>query len=379
MKKILKGIGSAALVLTLVCGMTGCKKDAKKAGGRPAGMIPKAMVGVEKVAVVQDRQVRRYTAQVVSKSVVNLIPRVSGEILKVGFRDGAAVKAGQVLYQLDPIQYEAAVKGAEAKVAECKAKLEYAQKNFDRKSLLYTKKIASQDAVESTESDLGAYRAALLAAQAQLITAKDNLKNTKIVSPINGIAGVTAFTKGNYLTPSSGVLTSVIQINPIRVCFSMSTADYLELFGSENALKRLARITVTLPNGKPLREQGKVELINNAANVRTDSIQVYALFPNKTRKLIPGSTVSVTLEKIVSGKYPAIRPSAVMHDAKGSFVYVPDAKNIVTKRYISCGNINGDYQLVTKGLKAGERVVINGTHKTMPGGEIIPQMQGGSK
>ena len=221
--------------------------------------------------------------------------------------------------------------------------------------------------------------AALLAAQAQLITAKDTLKNTKTVSPINGIAGVTAFTKGNYLTPSSGVLTSVIQINPIRVCFSMSTADYLELFGSENALKRLARITVTLPNGKPLREQGKVELINNAANVRTDSIQVYALFPNKTRKLIPGSTVSVTLEKIVSGKYPAIRPSAVMHDAKGSFVYVPDAKNIVTKRYISCGNINGDYQLVTKGLKAGERVVINGTHKTMPGGEIIPQMQGGSK
>ena len=379
MKKILKGIGSAALVLTLVCGMTGCKKDAKKAGGRPAGMIPKAMVGVEKVAVVQDRQVRRYTAQVVSKSVVNLIPRVSGEILKVGFRDGAAVKAGQVLYQLDPIQYEAAVKGAEAKVAECKAKLEYAQKNFDRKSLLYTKKIASQDAVESTESDLGAYRAALLAAQAQLITAKDNLKNTKIVSPINGIAGVTAFTKGNYLTPSSGVLTSVIQINPIRVCFSMSTADYLELFGSENALKRLARITVTLPNGKILQEQGKVELINNAANVRTDSIQIYALFPNKTKKLIPGSTVSVTLEKIVSGKYPAIRPSAVMHDAKGSFVYVPDAKNIVTKRYISCGNINGDYQLVTKGLKAGERVVINGTHKTMPGGEIIPQMQGGSK
>ena len=379
MKKILKGIGSAALVLTLVCGMTGCKKDAKKAGGRPAGMIPKAMVGVEKVAVVQDRQVRRYTAQVVSKSVVNLIPRVSGEILKVGFRDGAAVKAGQVLYQLDPIQYEAAVKGAEAKVAECKAKLEYAQKNFDRKSLLYTKKIASQDAVESTESDLGAYRAALLAAQAQLITAKDNLKNTKIVSPINGIAGVTAFTKGNYLTPSSGVLTSVIQINPIRVCFSMSTADYLELFGSENALKRLARITVTLPNGKILQEQGKVELINNAANVRTDSIQIYALFPNKTKKLIPGSTVSVTLEKIVSGKYPAIRPSAVMHDAKGSFVYVPDAKNIVTKRYISCGNINGDYQLVLKGLKAGERVVINGTHKTMPGGEIIPQMQGGSK
>lgn len=379
MKKILKGIGSAALILALGCGMTGCKKDAKKAGGRPAGMIPKAMVGVEKVAVVQDRQVRRYTAQVVSKSVVNLIPRVSGEILKVGFRDGAAVKAGQVLYQLDPIQYEAAVKGAEAKVAECKAKLEYAQKNFDRKSLLYTKKIASQDAVESTESDLGAYRAALLAAQAQLITAKDNLKNTKIVSPINGIAGVTAFTKGNYLTPSSGVLTSVIQINPIRVCFSMSTADYLELFGSENALKRLARITVTLPNGKILQEQGKVELINNAANVRTDSIQIYALFPNKTKKLIPGSTVSVTLEKIVSGKYPAIRPSAVMHDAKGSFVYVPDAKNIVTKRYISCGNINGDYQLVTKGLKAGERVVINGTHKTMPGGEIIPQMQGGSK
>ena len=380
MKNVLKEISSAAVVLALICGVQGCKKEnGKQPGAGKGAMIPKAMVGVEKVVMVQDRQVRRYTAQVVSKSTVNLVSRVSGEILKVGFKDGSPVKAGQLLYQLDPIQYEAAVKGAEAKVAECKAKLEYAQKNFDRKTLLYTKKIASQDAVESTESDLGAYRAALLAAQAQLITAKDNLKNTKIVSPISGIAGVTAFTKGNYLTPSSGVLTTVIQVNPIRVCFSISTADYLEMFGSENVLKKLARITVALPNGKPLQEKGQVELINNSANVRTDSIQVYALFPNKTKKLIPGSTVSVTMEKMVSGKFTAVRPSAVMHDAKGSFVYVPDAKNIVTKRYIVCGNINGDYQLVTKGLKAGENVVISGTHKTMPGGEIIPQMQGGNK
>lgn len=373
MKKVVKGILSCAVILALCCAGQGCKKGNAAKKGAAARMMPKAMVGVEKVVMVQDRQVRRYTAQVVSRSEVNVVSRVSGEILKVGFKDGSAVKAGQLLYQLDPIQYEAAVKGAEAKVAECKAKLEYAQKNFDRKSLLYTKQIASQDAVESTESDLGVYRAALLAAQAQLITAKDNLKNTKIISPIDGIAGVTAFTKGNYLTPSSGVLTSVIQVDPIRVCFAISTADYLEMFGSEAALKRFARITVTLPNGKKFMEKGGVELINNEANVRTDSIQVYALFANKSKNLIPGSTVSVTMEKIVSGKYPAVRPSAVMHDAKGSFVYVPDARNVVTKRYITTGNLNGDYQLVTKGLKAGEKVVISGTHKTMPGGQIIPQ------
>lgn len=327
----------------------------------------KVIVGAEKVSEVEDHETRHYTGQVVSPSVVNIVARVSGEILEIGFKDGEVVQEGQMLYRLDPVQYEAAVKGAEASIAKCKAELAYAQSNFDRISLLYEKQASSLDTMENTKATLGAAKAALLAAEAELIKANDDLKNTVITAPQSGVVGVTAFTKGNYVTPNSGTLLTIIRIQPIRVRFSISTADLLAMFGSHKELLENGSVTIKLADGNSLGETGSIELLNNEVNPKTDAIQIYASFPNAERKLFTGSTLSVTLSCRNGKRLPAISPSALMHDSQGSYVYVLGAQNIVEKRYVTPGNATPERQLIKSGLTPGETVVCKGSHKTLPG------------
>ena len=343
-----------------------------RAADGPGAAPAKAVVETGKVTEVEDTESRRYTGQIVSPAVVQIVPRVSGEILEVGFQDGSYVKQGQMLYRLDPVQYEAAVKSAEAKVAECKAHLEYAQNNFDRNNLLYEKRATSRDVMENTKSSLEAYRASLLAAEAELITARDNLKNTTIVAPMEGVVGVTNFTAGNYITPSSGEMVSIIRVQPIRVCFSISTADFLSMFGSLKVLKENGSVRIRLADGSSYPDEGGIELLNNEANRKTDAIQVYANFPNSDYKLIVGSTVGVTLSKKQGRTVPAVPLSAVMHDNQGTYVYVVDAANKVEKRYIVPENATDELQLVASGLEVGETIVVKGTHKAVPGKEIEP-------
>ncbi|MDD5596405.1 MAG: efflux RND transporter periplasmic adaptor subunit [Victivallaceae bacterium] len=346
--------------------------DMRMLGDVPAKSRPNVVVAVEKVGETEDIDSRRYTGLVVSQSEVHIKARVSGEILRIGFKDGALVKKGQMLYQLDSTQYEAAVKSAEAKVTECEARVEYAKNNFIRQYSLYEKKAVSRDAMENSKSTLKAYQASLLAAKAALITARDDYKNTTISAPLDGIAGVTSFTAGNYVTPSSGEMLKIIQVKPIRVRFSISTVDLLSLFGGPRELLEKGIVRVKLSDGSMYPTAGKIELLNNEANSKTDAIQVFANFPNHDYRLIVGSTVGVTLSKSQGHMVPAILPSAVMHDNKGSYVYVVNKANKVEKRYIVTGNSKSGLQIIISGLKTGETVIVKGTHKTMPGGQVEP-------
>jgi RND family efflux transporter MFP subunit len=345
-------------------------------GSTPAKARLNVVVGVGKVVETEDIDSRRYTGLVVSQSEVHIKARVSGEILQVGFKDGAIVKKGQMLYQLDSTQYAAAVKSAEAKVTEYEARVEYAKNNFSRQNSLYEKKAVSRDAMENSKSIFKAYQASLLAAEAALITARDDYKNTTISAPLEGVVGVTNFTVGNYVTPSSGEMLKIIQIKPIRVRFSIRTVDLLSLFGGPKELLEKGIVRVKLSDGSMYPAAGKIELLNNEANCKTDAIQVFANFPNNDFRLIVGSTVGVTLSKSQGHMVPAILPSAVMHDNKGSYVYVVNKANKVEKRYVVTGNSKPGLQIITSGLKVNETVIVKGTHKTMPGGQVEPVLSG---
>ena len=338
----------------------------------PPGAAPKQVVGVSTVVETANVQSRRYTGQVVAQAVVNVTPRVSGEILKLGFHDGDYVKKGQMLYTIEKTQYEAAVKQAEASIAEIKANLEYAQSSFDRNQRLYEVNATSKDTMENTKSALDALKAAQAAAEAALVTAQENLKYTTITAAIDGLVGVTNFTAGNYITPSSGPMLTIIQMKPIRVRFSISMGDFLSGYGSLTALKENGQISLKLADGSEYGADGKIEFLNNEANVKTDAIQVYASFPNADLKLIPGSTVTVTLSKKSGSTMPAVPPSAVMHDAQESFVYVLTEGNKIERRKVELGDMTKMLQLIKSGVKSGEKVVSQGTHKVMPGDEVVP-------
>lgn len=340
------------------------------------------IVAVTEVIEMEQTESRKYTGVIVAPEVVQVVPRVSGEIVKVGFKDGDVVKKNQVLYVLDDIRYnavvkglEAKIKGIEAKIASTKAKQKYAQQNYDRVEKLYAKNAESLDSLQNRKSALDAANADLMAAQAdleaakaELITAKDDLKNTRIISPIDGVAGVNKTTFGNYITPGTGVLVTIVQVNPIRVKFAISTNDFLSGYGTLKRMQDVASVKVRLSNGKEYPLEGQVKFLNNEANSRTDAILVYAEFKNDKQILINGSTVTVTLNKKDKNKVLAIPLSAVVYDVKGACVYVVGDDSKAKKHYIvPCGS-DSEYQYVSSGISKGQKVISAGTHKVMMDG-----------
>lgn len=336
------------------------------------GMPPPApVVEVGEVLAVQDTQSRRYTGRVVSPATVSLVPRVAGEILEVGFRDGDTVQAGQMLYRIDPVRYEAAVKNARGKVVQYKAEHAYARADLARNRSLFKKQAVSRDVLESAErTEQVAYGELLLAAEADLVTAPDDLRNTRIVAPMAGRIGVTAFTAGNYVTTSSGTLVTLVRADPVRVRFGLSVRDMQAVFGSEEELRSLGRVRVRLADGTEYGTEGRVTIVDNTAEGRTDTVLVYAELANPQSRLVPESTVVVTLYRQTDSVVPAVPPSAVQHDVQGAFVYVVQEDDRVSLRRVTLGNLVGESQAVRSGLNVHERVVTDGTHKVVDGMKV---------
>lgn len=314
------------------------------------------------------REVDVYPGRVVPVAQVDIVPQVSGEILEVCFKNGADVKAGDVLYRIDPVQYEASVSNAAAKVVECRAKAEYAEMSYARHKRLLSTRAVSQDDVDSSLSARDSARALLAAAEAALVSARDDLKHCTVVAPISGRAGSTAKTKGNYVKDGGDALVSIIQLAPIRVRISISNREAIDVFGGDVASHRdAAEISVVLANGSALGESGAIEYAENAADEYTDTLTIYTLFGNSSLKLVPGGTVSVTFAAKNGVPQPAVPATAVLQDTQGPYVWVLDGEGKAERRTIARGPVSEGWLFVEKGLKPGERIVADGAHKVKRG------------
>lgn len=316
---------------------------------------------------------RIYPARVEAIQRVEVVPQVSGEILEVAFDNGAIVKEGQVLYRLDPVKYDAAVKNAESKLQECKANVKYAELSYERHKKLLGSRAVSLDAVDNALSQRDSSRSAYAAAQANLIAAKDDLAHCTIIAPISGKIGTTAKTKGNYVNAGSEKLVTLVQTSPVRVAFSMANRDFLEMFDAKlKNLKENSIVTLALADGSEFDEEGAVEYFENVADERTDTIRVYVVFQNTTRKLKVGTSVTVSLSTRNGVKMPAVPPTAVMQDIQGPYVWTVDGQGSAVRRTIARGDLKGDWLIVEKGLKIGESVVVEGAHRVRKGMKIKP-------
>ncbi len=315
-----------------------------------------------------DMRVSSFPGRIVPISRVNIVPQVSGEILEVCFHNGAMVKEGDLLYRLDPVKYEAAVRNAESKVAESKANAAYAELSYQRHRKLLGTRAVSLDAVDNALSLRDSSRAALAAAQAELTAAKDDLKHCTIVAPISGKIGSTTMTRGNYAKAGDETLVSIVQMSPIRVNFSISNRRFLDLFGGvSHRVGNEAEASLVLANGEPFEHRGTFDYVENVADELTDTIQVYFQYPNDDGLLRPGGVLTVTLSSKVGAMRPAVPPTAILQDVQGPYVWVLDANGKAERRSIARGDLIGDWVFVEKGLKAGERIVADGAHKVKRG------------
>lgn len=325
---------------------------------------------VQKTVVIESAVSKSYIGLVEAIDHVTVQPRVSGNIVATKFKEGQYVNKGDLLFEIEDTLYKAAEAEALAKKAEFEAKLLYAKNSFTRYNKLLTTNSVSKDTVENAKSTMHALEASTRSAQASLIVAQDNLKYTKITAPISGKTGRVTYSTGNYITPSAGSLVTITGTNEMYVKFPLSERDYLSLFGTEAKLKKDAIIELLLANGTNYEHRGQVVMLDNTIQTTTDTINVWAKFPNPENKLKHGGVVTVNLSKANVAKYPSANISAVMHDALTSYVYVVNAEGKVERRDVKLGNTVENQQCFKDGVKDGEIIIIDGMHKVKPGAKV---------
>ena len=311
---------------------------------------------------------KNFIGKVEAINASDVIPQVSGYIDKVLFEEGSFVKEGDVLFIIDQARYKAAVTAAEADLEKAKATEKQQASNFKRQQTLYKDKMLSQADLEVAESNYANAQANVKAAQASLDLAKLNLEYTEVKSPISGYIGKALMTKGNYTNAATSKLARVIQMDPVRVVFSIT--DKERLSGMDQLTTQNPNIQVALPNGDTIELPSASVFSDNEINAQTATMAVYAQAENPTNKLIPGNYVNVTVSLDKFRPMILVPQASVSQDAAGQYVMTVDANNTIVQKYITIGDVVGTNYVVVSGLEDGDRVVTIGQQKLQNGQQV---------
>ncbi|MBQ4106240.1 MAG: efflux RND transporter periplasmic adaptor subunit [Lentisphaeria bacterium] len=356
--------------LTAVAALTGCGVFAAEKASAPA--VPPTVVLVEKVSLQSESVEKKYVGWLEAIEAVSLPSRVSGVLQKRHFNEGAPVKKGDLLFEIEDTTYLAQVKLAKSQIKQLEAELVFARNNYNRQKNLRSGNAVSEIVYEEAERALHMTEAALDGARAKLLDAENNLSYTKIYAPISGIIGKSAYSVGNYITPASGELANIVQINPLYIRFAISSRELQDMFQTPKQMLQNAAIRLLLPDGTPYKHDTKITMLDNQIDNQTGTITIWATVQNPQSSLRPGGYMPVLLRNASAPDLPAVTLSAVMVGEKGHYVYVLDEQNKIESRHVEIGRINGPWQLIRSGLKPGETVIVDGNHKVQPGMVVSP-------
>ena len=319
-----------------------------------------------------------YVGRVESIQSVSVKPQISGEIAKVCFKEGSVVKAGQLLFQIDPKQYEATVQLRKAELQQAEANLVTAEKYYKRVTAASERAVSATDR-DTAEGNFLQAKAAVAQAKAALKLAQIDLGYCRITSPITGKIGRALYTKGNYVTPQITELASIVQMDPIRVSYPLPDRDYLDqlsLFKEDGSVYNTSLI---LSNGEKYNVPGKRDFENNRVDQTTGTIMMRLRFANKEGMLIPGEMVRVFTKPVKSHIVNAVPQTAVMADEQGDYVYVINADNTARQARVTLGREFGELREVTSGVEAGENVAVAGLQRMRPGAKVRIETSAGEK
>ncbi|MBR0794019.1 efflux RND transporter periplasmic adaptor subunit [Bradyrhizobium jicamae] len=316
---------------------------------------------------------------------VNVVARVTAFLEKRNFVEGAEVKTGDLLYQLERGPFEADLASKKAQVAQLQATLVNAKLTLDRAKALLAGPAGQQSNVDSATANQESLEAQVQAAKAQVDLSQINLDYTEIHSPIDGKIGRTAVTEGNVVTPSSGTLTTIVSQDPMYVTFPVSVREALALrarYAAHGGFKAVV-IRVQLPDGRLYDQVGELNFVNNTIAQNTDTISLRGTIPNPSmyrspatgsavRELTDNEFVTVLLEGVKPVEVLAIPRSAVLSDQAGEYVYVVGADNKAEQKRIKLGQSTSTIAAVTTGLSLGDKVIVEGLQKVRAGQAVAP-------
>jgi membrane fusion protein (multidrug efflux system) len=362
-----------AMAMCLLLADTGCEK--KEAAPPPTP--PE----VEVTGVVQ-RDVpiyQEWVAQLNGQVNADITPKVQGYLMKRDYSEGFFVHKGQLLYEIDPRPFVASLDQAKAQVAIAIAQQTEAENNVTRDRPLAAQSAIPQKQLDTDISTLAATTAQVNAAKANMVQAELNLSWTKVLSPIDGLAGVSNSNVGD-LVGTATKMTTVSQVNPIRAYFNISESDYL---GRAQAISQLVRggkaqgkplpIEFIQTNGIAFPTRGKIVLVNREIASQTGTIQIAAEFPNKDGILRPGGFGNVRIETGTT-EHALLVPQAAVIEVQSMYqVVVVSPENKAMFRPVKVGERVGTNWIITEGLKPGEKIIVQGFMKVREGTPVIPK------
>ncbi len=305
---------------------------------------------------------------------VEVVARIDGYLQKKFFNEGDYVKKGELLFQIEPNSYAAKVSQASANLRNAQAVFSESQKNLQRAEELVKQDFISKMDYDANLASRDRDKAAVDSARAALTQAQINYGYTKIYSPVDGKISKLFITEGNYVTPSSGKIATIVSLDPINVDFSLKSKSYL-IMKKNSKLSDLSDITVKiqLADDSEYPATGKIQFYGNEVDITTGAVDFRASFPNKEKLLLPGDFVNVVCILNKPRKVILVPQEAVQESEKGKFVFVIDENRHAQIKYIKVDEEYKKQWIVEDGLKEGDNVVIEGVQSLQPDSEVIYQ------
>lgn len=349
------------------------------------GQTSPPAVGVMETVKRPITESNEFLGRIESPNRVSVVARVTAFVEKRNFVEGAEVKTGDLLYELERGPFEADLAAKKAQVAQLQATLVNARLTTDRARTLLSGPAGQQSTYDAAVANQQSLEAQVQGAQAQVDLSQINLDYTQIRSPIDGMIGRTAVTQGNVVSPSSGVLTTIVSQDPMYVVFPVSVREALilrERYVTRGGFKAVV-IRIRLSDGRLYGHTGQLNFVNNTIAQNTDTITLRGTIPNPplydrsatqgaVRELTDNEFVTVLLEGAEPVEVLAIPRAAVLSDQQGEYVYVVDADNKAEQRRIQLGQSTSTVASITSGLKLGEKVIVEGLQRVRPGQPVSP-------
>ena len=367
----------AAIALMVSMALLSCdKKDALPQSAQAMPVMPVGVIAVQATSVPISVEA---VAQTEGASEVEIRPRVGGIILKKMFEEGQPVKAGQVMFQLDPAPFQIALEQAKAAAAGQGARITQTSRESSRlKELLATQSI-SQREYDNATSDSSISQAGMLQARANIKEAQLNLSYTRVTAPVSGIAGRFQYSEGALVAAGTSLLTTIVQVSPIWVRFSLSDSELKTLGGHLDA-NRATEVSLILADGSDYPQKGKLNFAASQIDAALGTQQLRATFDNGDKQLLPGQFVRARVTTGTRDGVFLVPQTAVQTGDQGKFLFVIErdkqGKNVAGIRPITEGGWQGKDWIILSGLKAGDQVIADNLIKVRPGAAVDPHALG---
>jgi RND family efflux transporter MFP subunit len=370
---------SSALVLGFCLGLMGCARSPTQAPA--AGPIP---VTVSHPVEREATDYADFTARTVAVDSVEVRAHAWGYLEKVNFKEGVLVKKGDVLFEIDPRPYQAALNQAQAKVAQDEAQLKYDEAEYQRNLLAFNKGVGARSDLDKAEAARGVDIANIAADKAVVASRQLDLEYTRVTAPVSGRVSRYLVTVGNLIQSgdqaNATLLTTIVSVDPMYAYFDVDerTVQRVGQLVREGKAKSASEtewpVSLALATEEGFPHQGTINFVDNQVNPKTGTLRVRGVFPNKDEALSPGFFTRVRVPIGLPHKALLVSDRALDNDQGQKILYVVNDKNEVVSRPVRVGALHDGLRAIEDGLKPGERVIVNGLQLVRPGITVEPKL-----